>query len=440
VLRPRDVAVGLLITAVLTFPPAGVTAGSISPAALMASPAASLSPTASPSPSPSPVSSPAAAPPVLTPELAAALTTQLGQLRARQGIPGIQVAIVFPDGRSWRAHAGFRNYGARLPVRNSTPFPIASVSKTFLATLVVQLAQEGRFGLDEPLLTYLPSAKVDPTVTIRELLDHTSGIYDFFLNPTIDDALLGCRTCRWTPAKALSYVKKPWFAPGAAWAYSNTNYVLLGQLVETITGRSYAELLRQRFFDPLGLISTYVQVEERAPFPVVHSYEFSTTSVHERPTPLWDGTGVSPFRSLVTAAGSAGAIASSARDLAVWARALYGGRVLGAEGSRTMLDFANAASVHSSIPYGLGVEEFSVAGHLAYGHGGRLLGARSTIRYLPVEGLSIAVVTNTDRADPAAIVEALVGIVLPPQVPAAPVPMPLPVPSPSPFPLPQLVP
>ncbi len=380
-------------------------------------------------PSPVPTSDPA----VLTPELSAALTKQLATLRSKDGIPGIQAVIVFADGRSWRAHAGFQNYGARVPVQNATPFPVASVTKTFIAALVIQLVQEGRFGLDDLLVTYLPSSGVDARVTIRQLLVHTSGIADFFSNSRIDEAILACRTCVWTPSKSLSFVKKPLFAPGTKWSYSNTNYVLLGQLVEQVTGQSYASLLRTRFFEPLGLISTFVQGQEPAPYGVVHSYRFSTWSTRETPTALWDGTGIAPFRSLATAAGAAGDIASSARDLAVWARALYGGRVLGDEGSRAMLDFSGSLLLRSSIPYGLGAQMFTVAGRTAYGHSGRLMGARSAIRYLPTDGMSIAVVINTDRGDPAAIANALASLALPP-LPVIVTPSPTPVVLPTPLP------
>ena len=376
----------------------------------------------SPSPTPAPSRRPAAG--ALTPELSAALTKRLGELRAAYAIPGIEAAIIFADGRSWRAHSGFQDYGPRTPVQNATPFPVASVTKTFIAALVVQLAQEGRLRLDDRLVRYLHGAGVNPAVTVRQLLDHTSGIADFFSNSEIDTAILGCRTCVWTPPRSLSYVGKQLFAPGTRWSYSNTNYVLLGQLVEAVTGDTYANLLRTRFFAPLGLISTFVQGMEPAPYTVVHSYRFWTSYRSEKPVALWDGSGVSPFRSLATAAGAAGDIASSARDLAVWARALYGGGVLGADGSKAMLDFDATALVRSSIPYGLGVEKVTVAGRVAYGHGGRLLGARSAMRYLPAEGVSIAVVMNTDRGSPTAIVNALAAIALPPLVTPPPTPSP----------------
>jgi D-alanyl-D-alanine carboxypeptidase len=237
----------------------------------------------------------------------------------------------------------------------------------------------------------------------------------------------------WTPAQALSYEKKPLFAPGTSWAYSNTGYVLLGQLVEQVTGTSYATLLRQRFFDPLGLTSTYVQYLEPARQPVAHAYQFFTYYRSEKPTSLWDGTGISPFMSVLTAAGSAGSVASSARDLAIWAKALYSGKVLGPGGLTQMLNFAPTKSFFRyNDPYGLGVQQYPINGLISYGHDGRLLGARATIRYIPSLNVSIAVVMNTDRGDSAGIATQLLTLVAPP--------VPKPTPSPSARPSPSTAP
>lgn len=380
------------------------------------------SPVATPIPSPS-------GPPTLTPALSSALTKQLAQLRSAWAIPGISASIIFPNGRTWNAHSGYLDVAAKTPVANSTPFAVASVSKTFLAALVVQLSQQGRFALTDSVSTWLPDADLDPRITILELLNHTSGLYDYFSNSKIDAALLGCRTCVWTPAQALSYEKKALFPPGTSWAYSNTGYVLLGELVDQVTGTSYATLLQQRFFGPLGLTSTYVQYLQPAPKPIAHAYQFFTNYRSEKPTSLWDGTGITPFTSVLTAAGSAGSVASSARDLAVWARALYSGQVLGPTGLTQMLDFAPTKSFFRyNDPYGLGVQQYPINGYITYGHDGRLLGARSTVRYIPSLGVSIAVVINTDRGDSAGIAAQLLTLVAPPA--------PKPTPSPSPLPSP----
>jgi D-alanyl-D-alanine carboxypeptidase len=360
------------------------------------------------------------------------LTRALGALRSQYAVPGISATIIWPDGRSWTATSGFADVTGKVRLTRNTAFAVASVTKTFVAALVLQLAQEGRLGLDDALLAWLPEARVDPRVTIRQLLDHTSGVYDFFSNSAIDAPLRKARSAAWTPARALSYVKAPYFQPGTGWHYSNTGYVLLGQLVERVTGNSWASEVRTRFLDPLKLGSAFVQGAEKPRGPISHGYRFTSSSRTAKPIDLWDRTGIVPFRSVVTAAGSAGAIAASSWDLARWTRALYGGQLLTAPALGTMLDFASSARHRNAVPYGMGVQQYTIGGRTAYGHGGRLMGARAAIRYVASEGISIAVVVNTDRADPAVIASSLLSVALPPLPPPAPTPPPTVAPTSSP--------
>ena len=352
------------------------------------------------------------------------LTKALGALRSKYGVPGISATIIWPDGRSWTATSGFADVTRKVRLTRNTPFAVASVTKTFVSALVLQLAQEGRVGLDDPLVAWLPTAGVDPRVTVRQLLDHTSGLHDFFSNSAIDAPLRKAPTAVWTPARALGYVKAPYFEPGTGWRYSNTGYVLLGQLIERITGNSWANEVRVRFFDPLRLGSAYVQGAERPRGAISHGYRFTSSSRTAKPIDLWDRTGIAPFRSVVTAAGSAGAIAASSWDLARWTRALYGGQLLTPPALGTMLDVASTARYRNAVPYGMGVQQYTIGGRTAYGHGGRLMGARAAIRYIASEGISIAVAINTDRADPAVIASSLLAVALPPLPPPAPTPSP----------------
>ena len=167
---------------------------------------------------------------------------------------------------------------AKTPVANNTPFAVASVSKTFLAALVVQLAQEGKFGLTDSVSRYLPAAKLDPQITILEACSTTRAVSTTSsrIPRSTRRSSAHPHRCVWTAAEALSYEKKALFAPGTSWAYSNTGYVLLGELVDQVTGTSYATLLQRRFFGPLGLTSTYVQYLQAAPQPVAHAYRFFT--------------------------------------------------------------------------------------------------------------------------------------------------------------------
>jgi D-alanyl-D-alanine carboxypeptidase len=411
--------------------PAGPLRGLAGGAVLAAAgPSASPAPTARPTaPPPSPSPTP---PPAQTPIPAAALQARLNAIRVQYHVPGVSATIIWPDGRSWTGVNGWADVKQHVPVAPTTAFSVGSVSKTFLAALVLQLADEGRLSLDDPVLRWLPTAAVPADTTIRELLDHTSGLYDFFSNPAIDTALLANRRQAWTPARALGYMRAPYCAAGTCWHYSNSNYVLLGQVVQQVTGNPVATELRRRFFAPLRLVRTFVQGAEAARGTVATSYEVLGSGSSIRTVSQGDGTAISPFTSVVTAAGSAGAIAATSRDLAVWARRIYGGAVLRPAALAAMLDVSHSVGAGSALPYGLGVEEVSLGGRLTEGHNGRLIGAGATMRYLPDSGFSIAVVTNQDRVSPDVFAAALLAIAFPPPPALSPSPSPQPVPVPTP--------
>jgi len=342
-----------------------------------------------------------------------ALTQRLGSLRATYGMPGVSAAILFPDGTMWRATSGFADVAAKRRLTADTEFAVASISKTFLATLTLVLAEEGRLDLEAPVATYLPDLGIDPLITVHQLLDHTSGLHDYFYAPDIDEALLADRTRAWTAQEALSYVGKPYFKPGTGWHYSNTNYVVLGVLAESIGGGPLAEQLRVRFLAPLGLDHTHYQGVEKPLGPLARAYRFNGPGLRLSPIPLSDGSNVVPFTSVVTAAGSAGSIASTADDLVTWAKALYGGRVLTTASLTAMVaDVAVTAPFNPSIPYGLGVQAATVDGRLTLGHSGRLLGSRTVVRWLPDQGIAIAVLTNQSRNDPNLVARALLRVLL----------------------------
>ncbi len=206
------------------------------------------------------------------------LQRRLDRLRVREGIPGVSVAILFPDGTTWLGTSGLANIKTGEEVEPSTAFAVASISKTFTAALIMRLVQEGRLDLSHPAAQYLPELRIDRRVTVRMLLDHTSGLRDFFLDPRIDKALLADRGRTWDAARSLRYVGKAYFKPGKGWHYSNTNYLLLGLIAERIGGRSLASQLESRFFGPLDLDHTFEQIEGSPGGPVAHGYRFDGAS------------------------------------------------------------------------------------------------------------------------------------------------------------------
>jgi D-alanyl-D-alanine carboxypeptidase len=402
--------------------------GTASPDPGLASPRStpSTDPSSSASPSPSPSAtpyfggpSPSASQPVVETQasgLRTQLQARLDKDRLRLGIPGVSATILFRDGSTWTGTSGLADVATGTAVTADTAFALGSVSKTYTAALIVALAGDGRINLDGPASTYLPGISINPRITVRMLLDHTSGLDDFFLHPPIDTALLAHRDATWSAARALTYVGKRYFAPGKGWHYSNTNYVYLGLIAEQVTGTTLAAALRTRFFTPLDLGETWYQAVDRPRNDLAHGYRFKSPKPKATPIDLADGTGVTPFTSVVTAAGGAGSIAATSRDVARWARLLYDGTALGPDQTAVMLnDVATTAAYRPRVPYGLGVQVVPILGQPSFGHSGRLLGFRAAVRHFPGELTTIAVLTNQSRTDPAIIVEHLLKIAFAPE-------------------------
>jgi D-alanyl-D-alanine carboxypeptidase len=386
-------------------------------------PRASVSPgtdaTPPPAGSPAVPSSPTAPgphrPASATPLLLAALDARLERLRARYGIPGISASILFADGSAWHGTAGLADVGAKRAVTDDTAFPVASVSKTFTSALILRLAEGHLLDLDASVRSYLPTLGIARAITVRELLDHTSGLRDYFFHPRIDHDLLAKPALVWDAARSLKYVGKPYGKPGTSWHYSNTNYLILGLVAEAVGGRPVAEQLRTRFLTPLGLERTFYQSTEKPRGPLVRSYRFVGTDPALPAIDLSDGTRIVPFTSVVTAAGAAGSIASTSSDLVRWARALYGGSLLEPATRAEMVgDVLRTAPYKPTVGYGLGVQSLVIAGHPTLGHSGRYLGARGAIRWLTDERIAIAVLTNQSRTDTNKVVADLLRVALQP--------------------------
>lgn len=347
------------------------------------------------------------------------LQAVLDKGRTDLAAPGISASILFPDGRLWTGVAGVADLATGRPLTAQTPFPIASVSKTFLAAEILAFVGEGRLRLDAPAAPLLPGVlvgakAVDPRITIRQLLDHTSGLGDFLVDRKLDVAVLADPTAVWTPERALTYAGPSVGLPGAGYHYSNTNYVLLGLIAEQLSGRTLAEEYRARFLGPLGLRSITYQGVEPPTAEMPTAYRYSSVALAAKPSDITDGTEVRPFTAITTAAGAAGSVASSSGDLARWARALYSGYVIPDDLVRAMVDDAKStAKLRPSYPYGLGVQVLRIDGRTALGHSGRLVGARSVMRWFPDLGIAIVVLTNESRFDPAPVLRDLLAVVAP---------------------------
>lgn len=346
----------------------------------------------------------------------AALQSRLDAILTRRGIPGIAVTIRWLDGREWTGTSGLADASTGAPVTRDTAFAYGSVSKTFTAAAALLLVESGQLDLDAAVASILPGRELNPAITVRMLFDHTSGLDDYFLDPRIDGALQGKPDVAWTTDRALRYAATPVAKPGTAFFYSNTNYLLLGEVVEIVAGEPLASVIRERLLEPVGLEHTWMQVAEQARTDTARGHRVRGSRSNPDFRPVGSADGLMPFRSVLTAAGGAGAMAGTSRDAARWIEALAGRDVLGRATRAAMRADASAtAALGARVPYGLGIQVVRLAGREAVGHTGRLLGFRSLVRYLPAERLSIAVLINENAVDPEPIARSLLRLVLPPR-------------------------
>ena len=398
--------------------PGAATTGPVAAASPTPPPTSTPIPTPEPTP-PRPTGSPYIATGIDRPGVAGRLQAALDEGRVALAAPGIQASVIFPDGRQWTGVAGVADLATGRPLTPDTPFAIASVSKTFLAADVLLLVDAGLLSLEDAPARLLPTtlvagAPIDPLITVRMLLDHTSGLGDYLTSRSLDEAVRADPLAVWTPAQSLAHVGPKAGKPGQGYHYANTNYVLLGLIVEQITGRTLAAELRARFFEPLALASASYQGAEPPAAELPTSYRYSSIRLEAKPQDVTDGTDIRPFTAITTATGAAGSLAMSARDLAHWARALYGGLVLPPELLALMIaDAAVTQTLKPAYPYGLGVQVFTIDGRITYGHSGRLVGARSIVRWFPDAGVAIAIVTNQSRYDTTPILRDMLAIVAP---------------------------
>lgn len=280
------------------------------------------------------------------------------------GVHGASVALILSDD-SLRCYTGGVSHDS-VAVSPDMLIAVGSITKNVVAALVFQLAEEGLLSLEDPLHRWLPSfAKVDSAITIRQLLAHTSGLFMFWDNQKIWDDLIAYRDSVFSPETVLTYLKDPYFAPGKGFHYSNTNYLLLAMIVERATHATLSAEMRGRFWKPLALDNTYLSMEEKVPDRLLHVWGDN----FDKGTATRDITFLPRTSHETITYGSSGIFATPG-DVARWAHALFGGKVLKPSSLAMMLDI-------DDDDYGLGVHRFRrgfIPGGRVVGHGGGNIG------------------------------------------------------------------
>jgi D-alanyl-D-alanine carboxypeptidase len=317
----------------------------------------------------------------LDPGTRAALQAILDRARRNHNVPALSVAVLLANGRSWVGVSGERQRAPRKAADDQTVFAIASITKTFVTAVIMQLVHEGRLRLSDRLDSWLPRFPHARTITIRELLGHTSGVYNYFENPRYSNLVFSRRSHRWSFREITGLVRRPYCPAARCYHYSNTNFVLLGRVAELVTGKPIATLIRKRLLDPHGLRHTFFQPDEPTPSDAAHGYLYDTDWTR--------GSEVLPMMSAATVAWSAGAMVSTSSDLARWASLLYSGKVVPQPFLAQML---SVKPCHDN--YGLGTRWMVINGRVAEGHRGSLRGYEDAMWYFPREGAAIVLLSN----------------------------------------------
>lgn len=333
-----------------------------------------------------------------------AATQQALDAAVAAGVPGAVAQA--RDGKDrWTGTAGERKGNDR--------FRVGSITKTFTATVLLQLQAEGRIDLDDPVDTWLPGVVSGHghdgrKITVRQLLNHTSGIYSYTEDPAFQERVFGPaflqhRYDTWTARQLVDVAMghEPEFAPGTSWSYSNTNFVLAGMVIEKVTGRPYAKAVENRVIKPLKLRATSLPgTDSRMAGP--HSGAYSKLS-RETTGPTYDVTALNP-----SIAGAAGEMISDSNDLQTFYRALLKGRLLPAAELKEMTDTVRVSADSPDLGYGLGLFRQKLScGKEVWGHGGGIHGSDSQALVTRDGEHSLAGNLNADwTGDSQALIEA----------------------------------
>lgn len=375
-------------------------------------PTAAPVPTFAPGPSPAPARSPLGGRPVGSPSPAplpsvAALSNdqmrEIDQIAIRslenQAVGGISLAVV-RDGRVVYSRGyGLSSVELQQTMRDTALFEIGSITKEFTAAVVLSLVEDGRLSLDTPLAKFVPDFPRAKDITIRDLLSMRSGIPDYTDQPGFEKAVFTGAT----PDAIVATVKNlPLdFDPGTQWEYSNTNYVLLGMVIEKAGGSSYVDAVFNKVVKPLNmLVTTYGNAGASSP-------DMSTGYVLQgdrmRPDRPWD----------LDWAYSAGGLVSNVLDLAVWDTALLNGKVINDPDLRLMWSPTKLAD-GTSVPYGFGWSIESLYGHREIDTNGGLPGYNGRNATFPNDKFDVVVLGNSQAFDAGPIVRQVFALFFPP--------------------------
>lgn len=325
----------------------------------------------------------------LTDELRLLLDETLDSMHVVLGNKSLSAAIVYPNDEHWVRATGI---SSQIPLVAPTPddaYEIGSVAKTLTSACILQMADDGLLSIDDTVGQWLGELPhVNPGITLRQLMQHTSGLFDVLTNMSLTQAMNADIDSIWNAEDVITdYIQAPLAAPGDGWSYCNTNYFLLGMIIESASGNPFYTEIRNRFFTPLGLTSFGIPAFEDFNQPVAHVWlDITGDGLVEDANFFY-----MDYMSLNSVAGAAGGYFATPLETSKWMRTYMRGDLHSPE----IMAEAKTTIFAPGTPttYGLGLMKKNFVGYTGFGHGGDL-GYSASSWYFPDLDISISVSNN----------------------------------------------
>ncbi|WP_257349728.1 serine hydrolase domain-containing protein [Pseudalkalibacillus decolorationis] len=327
-------------------------------------------------------------------EIKGKLDEKLEETLESEKLPGLSVCITDQNFNHWEQVYGVQLASTKNPLQTQHCFRAGSTTKTMIAVILMQLREEGKLSLDQTIESLLPELVPNGEgISIRQLMNHRSGFEDYLWvqdngRPMISKFKTHPND-RFTPEQLVEKgTNAPvHFQPGAGYYYSNTNYIILGILIEELTGDSIQDVLKERIITPLQLSQTYFPTDNeiKVPYAVGHSKLDDNLQVTEHIESEIENLNVS-------LAWSAGALISTPMDLNLFLAGLFSNKLLSEESLKEMIQFQPTND--EGLSYGLGLYRFEFNNAVAYGHPGGIPGYETVMLHVPKDRIYISIMIN----------------------------------------------
>ncbi|MGI9546858.1 MAG: serine hydrolase domain-containing protein [Flavobacteriaceae bacterium] len=305
---------------------------------------------------------------------------------------GVSLSIRVDGIERWNFVSGYSDESTLI--NSEMRFGVASITKTVVAATIMKLVEDGLLNLDDPISAHLSlnNPNIDESITIFQLLNHLAGLKGYFQHPDIWPRVEGDLLTPINPVEIADYVGEPLFPAGTDYQYSNSHFLILGLIIEAVTGKTVGEVMREKFWTPLGLNEMYFGANEQIEGPIA--------------TPWRDNNGDGVLENIADQFGpayhsifyTAADVFASASDLSNWAYLLFSAQAVSESSRDLMVTFLELDDPIAN-GYGLGIRRVLLAGRNTWGHTGGMRGYGSYMFYEPASGVSIVLLNNQSRSE-----------------------------------------